>query len=208
MVLHQCYGIQGSQKVKPLKKKKILKNQAISSNRRGKEQGQSKSCMKKSPLICEENPFPFSAEKCSTTWRSNDSVDGSRLKWKWYKCRSQRNGRKQQVTKASPVFFKPYLAGRGRSGHLWVWARLTFLIRTLSVSGIFLTYIIFICFAYLFNCINIWNEQSLIRIVGKRSICQLNCFGTSSYKPSLIVFWGCWLTLIEGFLCKWEMKLY
>lgn len=205
MGLHQCYGIQGSQKVKPLKKNK---NKAISSNTKGKKQRQSKSYTKKKPTSCEGNPFPFSAEKCSNTWRSNDSVDASRLKWKWYKCQSQTNGWKKQVTKASPVFIRAYLASRVCLGPSWVWAKLTFLIKTASGSSIFIMYIIFICFAYLFNCINIWNEQSLIKIVGKCSICQLNCFGTSSYKPSLITFWGCWLTLIEGFLCKWEMKLY
>lgn len=154
------------------------------------------------------NPFPFSAEKCSNTWRSHDAVDASRLKRKWYTYRSHFSGGMQEVTEASPVYFRPYLAKKGWLSPFWVRTRLSFLIRTLSDSGIFIMHIIFICFAYLFNCINIWNEQSLIRIVGKCSICQLNCFGTSSYKPSLITFWGCWLSLIEGFLCKWEMKLY
>lgn len=159
-------------------------------------------------MIREGNPFSFSAEKCSKTWRRNDSVDASRLNWKWYKCQSLRNSWKKQVTKASPVFIRAYIPSRGWLGFSWVWARLTFLFKTSSDSSSFIMYIIFICFAYLFNCINIWNEHSLIKIVGKRSICQLNCFGTSSYKPSLITFWGCWLTLIEGFLCKWVMKLY
>lgn len=132
---------------KTLKKKN--KNQAISSNRKGKKQGQSKSYTKKKPVIREGNPFPLSAEKCSNTWRSNDSVDASKLKWKWYKCGSRRNGCKQQGTKASPVFIRPYLARRGWSGPFWVWARLASLIRTLSLSdsGIFIMYIIFICFA-------------------------------------------------------------